>query len=96
MFCVTEEISSRVNGKVYKTVVRPAMVYGDETWAVKVLEETLDVSEMRMLRWMSDVTKLASINNERIIGTTNVGEISKKVQESILIWHNIQPTMPFH
>ena len=62
MFCVTEEISSRVNGKVYKTVVRPAMVYGDETWAVKkALENTLDVSEMRMLRWMSGVTKLASM-----------------------------------
>ena len=28
-------ISLRVNGKVYKTVVRPAMMYGAETWAVK-------------------------------------------------------------
>ena len=28
-------ISLRVNGKVYKTVVRPAMMYDAETWAVK-------------------------------------------------------------
>ena len=28
-------ISLRVKGKVYKTVVRPAMMYGAETWAVK-------------------------------------------------------------
>ena len=28
-------ISLRVKGNVYKTVVRPAMMYGAETWAVK-------------------------------------------------------------
>ena len=75
-------ISLRVKGKVYKTVVRPAMMYGAETWAVKKAQEKkLDVAEMRMLRWMSGVTKL-----ERIRGTTKVGEISKKVQESRLKW----------
>ena len=35
---------------------------------------------MRMLRWMSGVTKLERIRSERI-RTTNVGETSKKVQE---------------
>ena len=35
---------------------------------------------MRMLRWMSEVTKLGRIINERNRGTTKVGEISKKVQ----------------
>ena len=37
-----------------------------------------------MLRWMSGVTRLDRIRNERIRGTTKVGEISKKVQESRL------------
>ena len=42
-------ISLRVNGKVYKTIERPAMMYGAETWAVKkVQEKMLDVAEMRM------------------------------------------------
>ena len=41
-------------GEVYKTVVRPAMMYGAETWAPKKAQEKkLDVAEMRMLRWMS-------------------------------------------
>ena len=72
-------ISLRVKGKVYKTVVRPAMMYGAETWAVKkAQEEKLDVAEMR---------KLDRIRNERIRGTTKVGEISKKVQESRLKWY---------
>ena len=82
-------ISLRVKGKVYKTVVRPAMMYGAETWAVKKAhEKKLDVAEMRMLRWMSGVIKMDRIRNERIIrGTTKVGEISKKVQESRLKWY---------
>ena len=36
---------------------------------------------------MSGVTKLDRIRNERMRGTTKVGEISKKVQESRLKWY---------
>ena len=64
------------------------MMYSAETWSVKkVQEKKLDVAEMSMLRWMSGVTKLVRITNERIRGTTKVGEISKKVQESRLKWY---------
>ena len=64
------------------------MMYGAKTWAVKKAQEKkLDVAEMRMLRWMSGVTKLDRIRNERNRGTTKVGEISKKVQESRLKWY---------
>ena len=41
---------------------------------------------MRMLRWMCGVMKLDKIINERIRGTTEVGEITKKVQERRLQW----------
>ena len=64
------------------------MMYGTKTWTVKKAQEKkLDVAEMRMLRWMSGVTKLDRIRNERIRVTTKVGEISKKVQESRLKWY---------
>ena len=67
-------IRLRVNGKVYKAVLRPAMMYGAETWAMKkALYKKLDVAEIRMLRWMSGVTKLEKIRNERIRGTKKVG-----------------------
>ena len=63
-------------------------MYGAETWAVeKPQEKKLDVAEIRMLRWMSGVTNLDIIRNERIRGTTKVGEISEKVQESRLKWY---------
>ena len=36
---------------------------------------------MRMLRWIYKVTKLDKIRNERIMGSTKVGEITKNVRE---------------
>ena len=74
----------KINGKVYRTVVRSALIYGAETWALKKAQENkLEVAEMRMC----GVTKLDKIRNERIRGTTKVGEITKKVQERRLKWY---------
>ena len=42
---------------------------------------------MRMLRWMCEITKLDKVRNERIRGTTKVGEIAMKVQERMLKWY---------
>ena len=70
----------KIKGKVYRTVVRPALMYGAETLALKKAQEKkLEVAEMRMLRWMCRVTKQDNIRNERIRGTTKVGKITKKV-----------------
>ena len=78
----------KINGKVYRTVVRSALMYGAETWALKTAQANkLEVAEIRMLRWMCGVTKLDKIRNERIRGTTKVGEITKKVQEMRFKWH---------
>ncbi|XP_013775770.1 uncharacterized protein LOC106460599 [Limulus polyphemus] len=82
------KISARVKGKVYKTVVRPAMMYGAEAWPIKKAQEKkLEIAEMKMLRWMCGVTRLDRTRNERIRGTTKVVEISKKVQERRLQWY---------
>ena len=72
----------KIKGKVYKTIVRPAMVYVAETWAVKKAhEKKTEVAEMKMLRWMCGVTRLDKIRNAKIRGSTKVGYISKKVHE---------------
>jgi len=45
-------------GMIYKTVVRLAMMYGAETWPIKKAQENkLNVTEMRMLRWMCGITR---------------------------------------
>ena len=85
---VRQENEREDQGKVYRTVLRPALMYGAETWALKKAQEhTLEVAEMRMLRRMCGVTKLDKIRNDRIRGTTKVGEITKKVDERRLKWY---------
>ena len=77
----------RLKGKFYKTVVRPAMLYGSECWAVdKKTEQRLSVAEMRMLRWMSGVTREDRIRNEYIRGSLGVASIVGKLRENRLRW----------
>ena len=77
----------KLKGKVYETVVRPAMLYGmEETPIKKVNEKRTNVAEMKMLRWMSGVTRRDRIPNTRMRGTLKVAELSKKVQETRLRW----------
>ena len=51
--------------KVFKTIIRPAMTYGSECWAVKKKDENeINSAEMRMLRWARGKARLDHIRNE--------------------------------
>ena len=77
-----------LKGNVYQTVVRPALLHGAETWTTtRGQEARLEVNEMRMLRWMSGVTRRDKIRNEHIRGTTRVAQASKKISEKRLKWY---------
>ena len=81
------KLSTRVKGKVYNTVVRPAMLYGMETVALMRRQEAeLEVAELRMLRFAMGVTRLDKIKNTRVRGTANVGADWKE-RETRLRWY---------
>ena len=47
----------RVKGKIYKACVQRVLVYGSETWSMKVDDmQRLVRTENNMIRWMSGVT----------------------------------------
>ncbi|XP_064094334.1 uncharacterized protein LOC135206769 [Macrobrachium nipponense] len=46
-----KRIGAKVKGKFYKSIVRPSMLYGAETWPIKKEQERrMEVAEMRILR----------------------------------------------
>ncbi|KAK3517683.1 hypothetical protein QTP70_015690 [Hemibagrus guttatus] len=82
-----QKISARIKGKVYRTVVRPAMLYGLETVSLRKRQESeLEVAELKMLTFSLGVTRLDRIRNEYIRGTAHVGRLGDKVREARLRW----------
>ena len=72
--------------KLYKTVIRPAMLYGVETWATtKRQHKRIEVTEMSMLRWMCGVTGKDKIRNEHIRGKTRVAQASNHREKIELV-----------
>ena len=81
------KMSARIKGKVYETVVKPAMLYGLETVPLsKRHESELDVAELKMLRFSLGVTRLDRIMNEYIRGTAHVVRLGNIVKEARLRW----------
>ncbi|KAK3510913.1 hypothetical protein QTP70_025546 [Hemibagrus guttatus] len=63
------KISARIKGKVYRTVVRPAMLYGLETVSLRKRQESeLDVAELKMLRRVarSALGRAGAVHRERL------------------------------
>ena len=76
-------VPARVNGKVYKVAVRPAMLYGLETVSLTKRQEVeMEVAELKMLRFSLGVTGMDKIRNEYIRGTAQVGKFGEKTQEA--------------
>ncbi|KAK3562042.1 hypothetical protein QTP86_025229, partial [Hemibagrus guttatus] len=81
------KISARIKGKVYRTVVRAAMLYGLEAVSLRKRQESeLEVAELKMLRFSLGVTRLNRIRDEYIRGTAHVGRLGDKVRETRLRW----------
>ena len=61
------QMPMRLKAQVYKTMVRPVILYGAETWAVKEEHvKKLEVAEMKCLRAIRGVTTRERMRNEDI------------------------------
>ena len=85
---VRQEQTNKVEDKkVYKTAIKPAMVYYAECWAVRKKEERkLHTTEMRMLRWARGKTRLDHVRNEDIWKEAHMCPMAEFLREKRLRW----------
>jgi hypothetical protein len=63
------------------------MLYGSEWWAVdKRIKQRMNVEEIRMLRWMSEVIKEDRITNENVRGSTGIASVVENMIKKSLRW----------
>ena len=62
-----KHISGRVKTKMYKTILRPLLVYGCECWVLTTkLKSRVQAEEMRGLRLIKGVTRRGKLRNDDI------------------------------
>ena len=73
---------------LYEGVVVPTVLYGAESWGLKVQERNrLNVFEMRCLRSMCGVTRMDRVRNDEVRRRSGVKtELAERVDESVLRW----------
>jgi hypothetical protein len=73
-------VSLKLKGKFYRTVIRPAMLYGAECWPTKRRHvQQLSVTEMRMLRWICGNTRRDRVQNDDIRERLEVAPVEEKL-----------------
>ena len=83
------KLSARVKDKMYKSVVKPAMLYGMKTMAVTERQVgKMEVAELKMVRWALGVTRMDKIRNEYVRGTAKMAKLGDKLRNARLRWYS--------
>ena len=82
------ELGMNVKKVLYEKVVVPTVMYGSESWGMKVTErQKLNVFGMKCLRSMTGVSQLDRVRNEVVRARTGVRrELAARVDMNVLIW----------
>ena len=82
-------MSLRSKGIIYTRCIRPAMLYGSETWPTKIEDiRKIQRSEMRMLRWMTGVSLSERKCNEWVrsmLAIDDIAEVMRRKQAEVVL-----------
>ena len=77
----------RAKGIIYTTCIRPAMLYGSETWPTMIEDiRKLQRSEMRMLRWMTGVSLSKRKSNKCVRSMLAIDDVAEVMRRNRLRW----------
>src|SRR6266516_4764497 len=87
MLLTAREASLRVKGKIYRACVQMVLVYGSETWPMKVDDmQRLVKTENSMVRWMSGVTLKDKITSKELRRGLGIEGVDSVVSSGRLRW----------
>ena len=83
-----KKVPTRAKGKIYSTVVQPAMLYAMEVVPLSAKQEgQLEVAKMKRCRWTCGWTRRDRVRNERVRETLGVETIiTARCRRSQLRW----------
>ena len=84
-----QEVITKIKNKMYKSVVKPTILYGMETVAVTERQMgKMKVSELKMERWALGVTRKNKIKNQYVRGTATNCKAGRQTLEckATLVW----------
>ena len=82
------KLSAKVKGKMYKSVVRPTILYGMEMVAVTERQMgKMEVAELEVMRWALGVTRKDKIRNQYVRGTAKIANLGDKFRNARLHWY---------
>ena len=71
---------------MYRSVIRPAMLYGMETVAMAEKQlGKMEVAELKMVRWALGVTRKDKIKKEYVRGTAKIAKLGDKLRVTRLL-----------
>ena len=80
-------LGMNVKKVLYEKVVVPTVMYGSESWGMKVTErQKLNVFEMKCLRSMTGVSRLDRVRNEVVRARSVRREFAARVDMNVLRW----------
>ena len=83
----TKATSLNIRGEIYATCVRSVMLYGSETWPVKVEDsQRLHRNEMSMIRWMCGVSLKDRFSCEELRARLGIKSILEVMRQRRLRW----------
>ena len=81
------KLSAKVKGKIYKSVVRPTILYGMNSGSDGKINGKMEVAELKMVRRALGVTRKDKIRNEYVRGTAKIAKLGDKFWNARLRWY---------
>ena len=79
--------SMMIKGKIYKACVHIVMVYGSETWPMKVKDkQRLERTEKMIVRWLCGVTLRNRLTSEELRNRLSIEAVTEIVRHGSLRW----------